>query len=222
MKLLLVCGPFGSGTSLVAGLLAKLGAIGFGPFFETNDKRTGNSYELIAFRNLVQTLASERNLALNPGIDPKEALRNFRDRILNQEFGSYDENAGRPIFLKHPLSALVIPQICEVFDTRLIYVLRSMQDIEATRKRRHWPEHFGIKGAELIYTCMFTALVNYEFPTTILRYHEFIASPAEHVRKLVDFAALTSRADLVEEASEFVRKPESVNDSREISFPQKS
>jgi hypothetical protein len=221
MKLLLVCGPFGSGTSLVAGLLAKLGAIGFGPFFETNDKRTGNSYELIAFRNLVQTLASEQNLALNPGIDPKESLRNFRDRILNQEFGSYDENTGRPIFLKHPLSALVIPQICEVFDTRLIYVVRSMQDIEATRIRRRWPEHFGIKGAELIYTCMFTALVNYEFPTTILRYPELLALPMEHVRRLMDFTGLTSSAGLMQEASEFVRKPESVNNLHQRSFPQK-
>jgi hypothetical protein len=40
MKLLLVCGPFGSGTTAVAGLLARLGAIGFGPYYQPADERT--------------------------------------------------------------------------------------------------------------------------------------------------------------------------------------
>jgi hypothetical protein len=208
MKLLLVCGPWSSGTSAVAGVLEKLGATGFGPYLKTNDERTSNSYELIAFRKLVLGFASEESLSVKPGIDVRAQLRIFRDRILNQEFGSYDEKSGPPIFLKYPLSALVIPQICDVFDTRLVYVVRSVQEIEATRRRRCWPEQFGAKGAELIYTCMFTALVNYSFPTLILRYHELIASPVEHVRKLVDFSGLISSGDLVQEASEFIRKPD--------------
>jgi len=210
MKLLLVCGPWSSGTSVVAGLLAKLGATGFGPYFSTNDERTNNSYESVAFRHLVQAFASEETLSLKPGIDVRAQLRTFHDRIVNQELGFYDEKSGGPIFLKYPLSALVIPQICDVFETRLVYVVRSVQDIEATRRRRRWPEQFGAKGAEVIYTCMFTALVNYSFPTLILRYHELLASPIEHVRKLVDFAGLTSRDHLVQEASELVRKPDFV------------
>lgn len=42
MKLLLVCGPYDSGTSAAAGLLANLGAVGLGPYHRTNDPRTLN------------------------------------------------------------------------------------------------------------------------------------------------------------------------------------
>jgi hypothetical protein len=205
MKLLLVCGPWSSGTSVVAGLLAKLGAMGFGPYFITYDQRTGNSYELIAFRKLVQDFASEQTLALKPGVDVKAQLRKFRDCIANQELGYYDVKSDTPIFLKYPLSALVIPQICEVFETRLIYVLRPLRDIEATRKRRGWPEHFGAKGAELIYSRMFTALVNHSFPTIILRYPELVASPIEQIYKLVGFADLACDQDIIRQASLLVR-----------------
>jgi protein O-GlcNAc transferase len=208
MKLLLVCGPWSSGTSVVADLLAKLGAIGFGPYFRTNDERTGNSYELIAFRDLMQSFASEQTLSVKPGIDVKAHIRGFHDRIVNQEFGRYDQKSDTPIFLKYPLSALVIPQICEVFETRLIYVLRPLGDIEATRRRRGWAEEFGAKGAEIIYSCMFTALVNHPFPTIILRYPELVTSPIESVGELARFAGLPSGADVVQEASKLVRQPD--------------
>jgi protein O-GlcNAc transferase len=208
MKLLLVCGPWSSGTSVVAGLLARLGAIGFGPYFSTNDERTSNSYELTAFRGLVQSFASEQTLSLKPGIDVKAQIRRFHDRIVNQEFGHHDEKSDAPIFLKYPLSALVIPQICEVFETRLIYVLRPLRDIEATRRRRGWPEQLGAKGAEIIYSCMFTALVNHPYPTIILRYPELVASPIENVCKLARFAGLPSGSDVVQEASKLVREPD--------------
>ena len=161
MKLLLICGPWGSGTSVVAGLLERLGAIGFGPYAITIDERTANSYELNAFRDSVQAFASEQTLSLKPGIDVTAELRKFHDRIVNQELGPYDDKSGRPIFLKYPLSALVIPQICQVFETRLIYVLRPPRDIEATRMRRMWSQQFGAKGSEVIYSRMFTVLVNW-------------------------------------------------------------
>jgi hypothetical protein len=138
MKLLLVCGPFGSGTTAVAGLLARLGAVGFGPYYQPADERTPNSHELIAFRDLMLTLASEETTTLPQGIDVKTALYTFRDRIANQEFGAYGSSAGIPIFPKHPLSALILPQLCAAFETRLIYLVRPVRDIEASRRRRKW------------------------------------------------------------------------------------
>ena len=66
MKLLLVCGPFGSGTTAVAGLLANMGAVGPCPYHRTNDPRTPNSYELVAFRELVVALVSEETMLLKP------------------------------------------------------------------------------------------------------------------------------------------------------------
>jgi hypothetical protein len=207
MKLLLVCGPFGSGTTAVAGLLARLGAIGFGPYYQPADERTPNCHELIAFRDLILTLASEKTTTLLPGADVKTALDEFRDRITNQALGPYDRNAGIPIFLKHPLSALIIPQICAAFETRLIYLVRPVRDIESSRRRRKWGAQYGAKAAGVIYSHMFNALINHSFPTTIVRYAELIERPLEHARRLAAFTGLKSDADVMREAAAFVPSP---------------
>jgi hypothetical protein len=205
MKLLLVCGPFGSGTTAVAGLLARLGAIGFGPYYQPADERTPDSHELIAFRDLILTLASEETTTLLPGADVKVALDQFRDRIANQELGPYDKDSATPIFLKHPLAALIIPQICAAFATRLIYLVRPVRDIEASRRRRKWGAQYGAKAAGIIYSHMFNALINHAFPTTIVRYAELIERPLEHARQLAAFAGLKGDADVMREAAAFVR-----------------
>lgn len=205
MKLVLVCGPFGSGTTAVAGLLARLGATGFGPYHHTRDEHTHNTYELIAFKELLQRLASEETLSLVPGIDVKAALDGFRARIAAQEFGPYDAASARPIFLKHTLAALVIPQICEVFETRLIYLIRPLRDIEATHRRRQWSGPFGAKAAQVIYSRMFSVLINEAFPTMLVRYSDLATTPLEHARRLADFAGLACSADVLQEAAGFIR-----------------
>jgi hypothetical protein len=45
MKLILVTGPWSSGTTAVAGMLHEMGLNGIAPFFQTNDERTKNSFE---------------------------------------------------------------------------------------------------------------------------------------------------------------------------------
>jgi hypothetical protein len=205
MKLLLVCGPFGSGTSAVAGLLARLGANGFGPYYQPADELTPDSHELIVFRDLMLTLASEETTTLLPGADVKTALDQFRNRIANQEFGPFENNSEIPIFLKHPLATLIIPQICAAFETRLIYLVRPVRDIESSRKRRKWGAQYGAKAAGIIYSHMFNALINHSFSTTIVRYSELINSPLEHARKLGAFAGLKSDLDMMREAAAFVR-----------------
>jgi hypothetical protein len=100
MKLILVCGPFGSGTTAVAGLLARLGSIGFGPYYRPTDELTPDSHELVAFRDLILTLASEETTTLLPGAAIKTALERFRARIANQELGPYDDKSAIPTFLK--------------------------------------------------------------------------------------------------------------------------
>jgi hypothetical protein len=177
------------------------------PYYQPADERTPNSHELIAFRDLILTLASEETTTLLPGADVKTALEIFRDRIANQEFGAYDGSAGIPIFLKHPLSALIIPQICAAFETRLIYLVRPVRDIESSRRRRKWGAQYGAKAAGIIYSHMFNALINHSFPTTIVRYAELVNSPLDHARKLAAFAGLKCDVDVMREAAAFVRSP---------------
>jgi hypothetical protein len=206
MKLILVCGPFGSGTTAVAGMLARLGAAGFGPHYQPADPLTANSYELAAFRDLLLSVASEQTLTLTAAGDVKAALEHFRNRIIRQELGAYDEKSATPIFLKHPLAALIIPQISAAFETRLVYLVRPLRDIETSRQRRKWPERYGAKGASIIYSHMFNALINYAVPTTLVRYSELIQQPDGHARRLASFAGLNSSADMLREAAAFVRR----------------
>jgi hypothetical protein len=205
MKLILVCGPFGSGTSAVAGMLARLGAVGFGPYYQPADPLTTDSHELAAFRELLLSVISEQTLTLTAAGDVAAALDNFRGRILRQELGAYDEKSATPIFLKHPLAALIIPQICAAFETRLVYLIRPVRDIEASRQRRQWGAQYGAKGAGIIYSHMFNALINHAFPTTLIRYAELIERPLDRAKRLAGFAGLDSNADAVREAAAFVR-----------------
>jgi hypothetical protein len=127
MKLILVCGPFGSGTTAVAGMLAGHGLPGIEPYFVSNDERTPNTFESIAFRETLLRIVSEQTLSFNPGVDRVAEIKRLYDQISTR--------GHETVFLKHPLAALLISELCNVFDARLVYVLRPFADIEATRLR---------------------------------------------------------------------------------------
>jgi hypothetical protein len=199
MKLILVCGPFGSGTTAVAGVLAGLGLPGIEPYSVSNDERTPNTFESIAFRETLLRIVSEQTLSFNPGVD-----RSFEIRRLHDQIGT----CGHPtIFLKHPLAALVIPELCSLFDTRLVYVLRPLADIEATRQRRNWFAQTGTAGAQVIYSRMFSVLINTTLPTMIVRYADIVANPFEAATKLAQFAGLGVDAHKIKQAASCIRSP---------------
>lgn len=206
-KLILVCGPWSSGTTAVSGMLEKLGLKGLAPYFQTNDARTKNSYESMAFRESVGRVASEQSVSLK--VDRKAAaveMLAFRDRVMKGDYGFVDPN--QTLFLKYPLSGLLIPEICQVFQTRLVYVLRPLKEIEATRSRRGWGANFGEEGAKRIYSIMFDIQVNMPVPTLVLRYPELIARPAPYTRQLAAFCGLDPDNAPIEAAADFIRRPE--------------
>jgi hypothetical protein len=109
------------------------------------------------------------------------------------------------MFLKYPLSAALIPQLCQVFNTRLVYVLRPLREIEATRVRRGWAEQQGSAGAQRIYSYMFGALVEQRIPTMMVRYPELVERPLVVTRDLVRFAGLEVAPEAILKAAEFIR-----------------
>jgi hypothetical protein len=201
MQLILVCGPWSSGTTVVAGLLERLGLRGLPPYFVTSDPRTSNSFESMDFRRLIGELVDENTLRMR--VDwpvAQQRLLEFRKSLEQQA-----DDGAAPLFLKYPPSALLIPEICQVFATRLVYVLRPMQAIEATRERRSWQVQFGAAGAQVLYPAMFQALVDYEFPTHLVRYTELLRDPAAHAGQLARFCGLPADADVIARAAAFVR-----------------
>lgn len=207
LELVLVCGPWSSGTSAVAGLLANMGLEGLPPYLHTKDERTKNSFESTVFRSLVMGLAAEPTVALK--VEKAEAaarLREFRKGLLTGKFGTPMRSSGTPLFLKYPLSAVLIPQLCSLFHTRLIYVLRPVGEIETTRVRRGWPAYQGAEGAQKIYSYMFSALVEHDLTTKIVRYNELIDKPLETARDLAHYVGLAASPQAIEKAAGFIRR----------------
>jgi hypothetical protein len=199
-KLILVCGPFGSGTTAVAGLLAGLGLPGLAPYVHTDDERTPVTFESIEFRSTLLRTVSEMNLSFKPGVDREAEIKLLRTKVAASGHAT--------IFLKHPLAAMLIPELCRTFDARLVYVLRPLADIEATRKRRNWLAPTGSAGARVIYSQMFSLLVNNAFPTMIVRYSEVLADPLNAAKRLAQFAALDVREQGIKQAAGFIRSPQ--------------
>jgi hypothetical protein len=180
-------------------MLAALGVPGLGPYWQTNDPHTPNSYELLSFKDMLLSLISEETGLLKPDAPVDRALAEFRTRL------SAHVPTGQPMFLKHPAAALILPQFCRVFDTQLIYVLRSMHDIEATRKRRNW--RVGDAGtAQIVYSRMFEHLVNGSTPTMILRYRNLIDQPLDHAKSLATYAKLTADERALQQVASIVRQ----------------
>ena len=201
MKLILVCGPWSSGTTVVSAMLDRLGARGLPPYFRTNDPRTPNSFESQAFRDVIAELVEEHTLRVRVERPAAQArLTEFAARLESEAGG-----AAAPLFLKYPPSALLIPEICAAFSTRLVYVLRPTAAIEATRTRRGWAPYLGAAGARVLYPWMFETLVEGAFPTLLVRYDELLADPPAHAAQMAQFCGLAVDAAQMAAAAAFVR-----------------
>ena len=96
MKLILVCGPFGSGTTAVAGVLAGLGLPGIEPYFASNDERTPNTFESIAFRETLLRIVSEQTLSFNPSVDRSLEIRRLPIRSVRAATQQSSSNIRSP------------------------------------------------------------------------------------------------------------------------------
>ena len=207
MKLILICGPWSSGTTAVAGMLHKLGIKSPTPFWRTNDEKTKNSFESVEFRKLLISLISEEALKKKNVKSSQiiEELKKFNSTLqTKKDLNSDANNKESYLFLKHPLSAFIIPEIATVFDLRLIYILRPIKDIEKTRQRRSWPEQYGMKGAKVIYSKMFSTMIEYQIPTLIIRYPDLLKRPLHYSKQLARFSGVPESADAVNTATEFI------------------
>ena len=201
MRLILVCGPWSSGTTAVSAMLEQLGARGLPPYLHTNDPRTGNSFESLAFRAMIGELIDENTL--NMRVDWASAQR--RIAAFREQLESTIGDSVAPLFLKYPLSAVLIPEICKAFPARLVCVLRPMAEIEATRERRGWPAQFGAVGARVLYPRMFEALIETRTPMLMLRYADVIEQPVANAEQLARFCELPTDADRIAAAASVVR-----------------
>jgi hypothetical protein len=211
MKLVLICGAWGSGTSVVTGALVRMGYHAPGPFFWSNDPRTPNTYECLPFIELVRKLVSGTTLELSvPSRDVViEELAAFKENVLCNACRQRGVSDDGPVVLKHPLSAVILNEITQVFDTRLIVVLRPLDQIEETRRRRNWSSVYGEAGAKLVYTHIFNHIVMRDTPAMVVKYSELLKHPQDCLEDMERFIHRGRSAGRKEDALSFISAPPS-------------
>ena len=204
--LILVCGPWGSGTSAVTGMLAKIGLWAPGPYLRLKDVRTENTFEMLAFRELLMKFVNEKSLLRQMDSDDiVKMLIEFRGNILKESQATTGAGKPIPLLLKHPLAALLLPEIQKVFDLRIVGVLRTLEDIEKTRSRRNWHPMAGKQGGEKIYTELFNHIVHNDVPFAVIRYSDVVKNPETALNQLANFCNLDLTQDAKESALAYVR-----------------
>ena len=108
---IVILGAWGSGTTSVARALAQAEIDFCAPYFETNDPRTKNSFESLAFREVIQKHLNEKdkNLFSSKKEGLEKSLFSFRESV------SKKSNKSR-IGLKMPLASLCVPELTKALE----------------------------------------------------------------------------------------------------------
>lgn len=170
-KIIIGLGPWSSGSTAITGYLDRLGAWTCPPHQMTNDPLTPNSHEPKYFRDLLCSVFDETTLKQIQSIESFES--HFEKWIVDEKLKA-TKNGCASIFLKHPLSVFVLPQIVKICDPQVYVFLRPLRDIERSRKRRGWHPVYGIAGAQKIYSTIFSTTVNQSIPFCAVSYKNFL------------------------------------------------
>ncbi len=189
METYFVAGPWGSGTTAVTRALASLGLRLLQPTFMTNDPKTPDSFESEAFRNLVLQHVCESTLSFY--CEDRSALvsrlKAFAARVRGHEFSRWHDEVPKRLVLKLPAACLCLEELHAAFeDLRIIVVRRSLEQIEASRRRRSWPEFTGKRGALKIYESIGESTHRLKLSCFLIDYLELIAEPRRVLSSLMD------------------------------------
>ena len=61
-----------------------------------------------------------------------------------------------------------------------------------------------MKGAKVIYSKMFSTMIEYQIPTLIIRYPDLLKRPLHYSKQLARFSGVPESADAVNTATEFI------------------
>ena len=181
-----VAGSWGSGTTAMAGALHRLGLAVIRPTFVTNDERTADSFETVAFRNLVLKHVDESRLAWRSSpADLHQDMLAFAREIETASVREPESESARRLVLKLPLAAFCIPQMADVFDLKVVVVHRPLEDIEQSRRRRGWSESYGQAGAKVIYARLYDGLRECGISFLAVAFDELQRDPQGTLRKVI-------------------------------------
>lgn len=200
-KLVFVLGSWGSGTTVVAGILNHLGAYTCPPHFNTNDPRTICSFESVDLRNILLRYINEHEIML---VGRRDLLIQEIQHWL-EYISSYKAGKNQLIALKHPLLAVILPDLLKTLQPEIIVVDRPHEDIERSRLRRNWPSIYGAEGAQILNSYTVDGLKEHGIEYLTVPYPELLRSADEYILKIADFCALSTNEQGLQDARKYIR-----------------
>lgn len=209
-RVIVVLGPWSSGSTAVTGFLARTGGWTCPPHQMTNDPLTPDSHESKAFRDALCHCIDE--LTLEPRAPIDQFTYFFRPWIAQQR--QQAAAAGQSaVVLKHPLAAFALPQILACCEPSFLVILRPLPEIEASRVRRRWHPVYGQSGAQKIYSAAFSGLIRLGRSFQAISYPQFVAHPDAR-KQLLHSLGLAPDSAALAQADAWVRGAKSTTSDK--------
>jgi len=172
-NIIIVLANWSSGSTAIAGYIHKLGAFSCPPHQMTNDIRTPNSYEPLELSKKLRELINETG-NLEPLVDNhQEKFKEWFAEWLENQYLEASNRGQQTIILKHPLMSFFIKEINEVCTPKYVIVTRSSTKIEATRQRRGWHRNYGVYGAQILYSRIFSSMMELGLSALMINFEDF-------------------------------------------------
>lgn len=180
-KVILVLASWSSGSSAVAGFLNNNGAYMFPPFITTTDPKSPDTYESEMFRAILLETIQEESLSFKMNTD---TLKGRLTTWFQEEIEKAKQRGHSTFALKHPLSALILKELCEIVDPVFVVVTRPLSKIEETCVRRNWHPIHGRTGAEVIYKEIYSYLQENGKSYFAISFEDYLRSEKERLMLL--------------------------------------
>lgn len=213
----LVVGMHRSGTSVVSGMLSKLG-VGFGrnllgatyanPDGHYEDKQiikineeilmsAGGSWDAPPTCEKIKVAFNKR----------KEEIRRYLRSEGSKESGAY-------FGVKEPRISLMLPMYVDMLgDVKIIYVVRDEEDVASSiKKRNKIGLRYGVKLCRYYNKKIDSSLKKSKFDHLVIDYEALKASPHKVIEDIVSFLGLEVSESRKSEVSDFVKGKEVLRD----------
>ena len=201
LPVICVLGAFSSGTSAIAGYIAKAGAYSCPPHFVLNDPRAPHSLEPVELRRQCCAVIDERTLRKTGDL---AAFERWLSQWLRDQSAQARAAGCHHLVIKHPLLMALVPSIARTCNAQWVMVTRPLSQIEQTRNRRRWHPALGEQGAKALYPLAFSSLVALEQTYLTVSFPAFRRAPAMRA-SLLQWLELSPDAARLEAAEAWMR-----------------
>ena len=204
-KLVFIGGPWGSGSSAIAEALHALGLQRLNSYSQDCHKPNSASRQTQILPQCLQDLVDEASLKRRATKQRIEQVINTLACSLNASRNTRDAET---YLLQSPIAALMIQEISQKFELRIVTCLRPLDELEQLRERHSWPSHHGRIGAEAIYGSLFTHIVNQPTPVHLVHHDNLLNNPSNELTILAKFLDLKSSPDRIEATARIMQNLE--------------